>query len=258
MAVPKRVVERISKKLKNYQSILASAKERDINEADTVTIIKDLLEDLFGYDKYSDITSEYAIRGTYCDLAIKVKNRLLLLIEVKAIGLDLKDKHTKQSVDYAANEGCEWVALTNGIEWLIYKIKFAQPIDKEIVLSFNLLEMNHRKTDDIESLYLLSKEGRGNSSLKEFHAQRQAVSRYLIAAAIMGDSVLKEIRKELKKLNPKVRLEIGDIAPVVKQEVLKRDLVDGDKAMDAVKKLNRASARTTRKAEPPPPPEVQG
>lgn len=61
--------------------------------------------------------SEHAIRGTYCDLAVRIDGKLAFLLEVKAVGLDLKDQHVKQSVDYAANQGCEWVVLTNGIEW---------------------------------------------------------------------------------------------------------------------------------------------
>ena len=61
------------------QPILASAKARDVGEADTVTVIKDMLADVFGYDKYTDVTSEHAIRGTFCDLAIKVDGHLQTL-----------------------------------------------------------------------------------------------------------------------------------------------------------------------------------
>ena len=98
--VPKKVVDRIVAGLKRFQPILASAKARDVGESDTVTIIVDMLAEIFGYDKYSEITSEYAIRGTYCDLAIKLEGTLQTLIEVKAIGIDLKDAHVKQAVDY--------------------------------------------------------------------------------------------------------------------------------------------------------------
>ena len=39
-SVPKKVAERLVAGLKLYQSILAAAKARDVNEADTVTIVK--------------------------------------------------------------------------------------------------------------------------------------------------------------------------------------------------------------------------
>src|SRR5690606_26386826 len=113
------------------QPILAAVKSRDIGEADTVTIVKDLLADVFGYDKYAELTSEYSIRGTFCDLATKIDGALQTLIEVKAIGLELKDHHVKQAIDYAANQGVDWVLLTNGVQWRVYHVIFAKPIGQE-------------------------------------------------------------------------------------------------------------------------------
>jgi hypothetical protein len=31
-------------------------------------IVSDMLADVFGYDKYNEITRELCVRGTYCDL----------------------------------------------------------------------------------------------------------------------------------------------------------------------------------------------
>jgi hypothetical protein len=55
-AISKRVVDRLVAGIKRYQPILADAKARDVGEADTVTITKDMLADVFGYDKYSEVT----------------------------------------------------------------------------------------------------------------------------------------------------------------------------------------------------------
>ena len=128
-SIPKKVAERLVIGIKRFQPILAAARARDVGEADTVTIIKDMLSDVFGYDKYSELTSEFSIRGTYCDLATKIDGVLQTLIEVKAIGLDLKDQHVKQGIDYAANQGVDWVLLTNGMCWRVYRLTFAKPID---------------------------------------------------------------------------------------------------------------------------------
>jgi hypothetical protein len=86
--VPARVASRLQAGIKRFQPILASAKARDVGESDTVIIITDMLSDIFGYDKYSEITSECSIRGTWCDLGIKIDGAFQYLIEVKAIGLD--------------------------------------------------------------------------------------------------------------------------------------------------------------------------
>ena len=80
MAVPSRVLSRLVSGLKKFQPILENAKTRDVNESDTVTILVDILQDVFGYDKYTDITSEHAIRGTFFDLAIKHVGNLIILI----------------------------------------------------------------------------------------------------------------------------------------------------------------------------------
>jgi hypothetical protein len=171
-SVPKRISERIVAGIKKYQPILAAAKARDVGEADTVTIIKDILSDVFGYDKYSEITSEFSIRGTYCDLAIKLDNKLATLIEAKAIGLELKEQHVKQAVDYAANQGIDWVLLTNGVTWRVYHLIFAKPIEQELVLEFDTTNLSSRSEKDIETLFLLCKEGWQKSAIGEYHTQR--------------------------------------------------------------------------------------
>ena len=84
-SMPKKVAERLSAAIKRFQPIIASAQARDLNESDTVTVVTDMLADVFGYDKYPEVTSEHAIRGTYCDLAIRLDGTLQLHIEVKAV-----------------------------------------------------------------------------------------------------------------------------------------------------------------------------
>ncbi len=108
--IPAVAAKRLSASVPKFRKILSRAKERDVNESDTVTIITDMLEEVFGFDKYSDITREFGIQGTYCDLAIKSGKKIQYLIEVKAIGLDLRESHLRQAVNYASHEGIKWVA----------------------------------------------------------------------------------------------------------------------------------------------------
>jgi len=246
--VPKRVAERISAGIKRYQPILAAARTRDVGEADTVTIIKDLLAEIFGYDKYSEVTSEHAIRGTYCDLAICIDGTLQFLIEVKAVGIDLKDAHVKQAVDYAANQGVDWVLLTNGITWRVYRIVFAKPIDQELVLELDFCALNHRTASDIESLFLWCKEGLSGSALSEYQNQRQALSRFFLGQMVLSDSVVDVIRRELRRVSPDVRITSEQIREVLANEVIKRDVMEGDKAEDAKKRIARAARKSLRQA----------
>src|SRR5271155_1404361 len=159
MSLSNKVADRLIAGIKHFQPILADAKARDDGEANTVTIIKDMLADVFGYDKYSEVTSEHAIKGTYCDLAIKIENAIQTLIEVKAIGIELKEAHVKQAVDYAANQGVNWVLLTNGVTWRIYRVTFDKPIGQDLVVELDFLSLKPKS--DYETLYLWCKEAWG-------------------------------------------------------------------------------------------------
>ncbi len=242
--VPTKVSERIIAGIKRFQPILTSAKSRDVGESDTVTIIVDMLADVFGYDKYSEITSEHAIRGTFCDLATKIDGVLQLLIEVKAIGLDLKEAHVKQAIDYAANQGVEWVVLTNGVTWRVYRVTFAKPIGQELVIDIDFCSLNSRNAKDVESIFLLCKEGWIKSVLGEFHTQKQALSRFFLGALLVSDPVLQLLRRELRRLSPDVRVETDEILSVLTAEVIKRDVTEGDQAKDAAKKIAKVAAKT--------------
>lgn len=246
--IPKKAAERIVAGLKRFQPILAAAKARDVGESDTVTIVTDMLAEIFGYDKYSEITSEYAIRGTFCDLAIKLDGVLQTLIEVKAIGLDLKDAHVKQAVDYAANQGVDWVLLTNGITWRVYRLIFAKPIDNELVIEIDFCSLNSRSQTDVDLLYLWCKEGWQRSVLGDFHTQKQALSRFFIGAMMLSQPVLEVIRRELKRVSPDVRIEVDQIRAVLAAEVIKRDVLEGDKADEAKKKIAKAAGTALRTA----------
>ena len=242
-----KVAERIAFGLKRFQPILESARTRDVNESDTVVIVTDMLQEVFGYNKYAEITSEHAIRGTYCDLAIKVDGKLTLLIEVKAIGLDLKSNHVKQAVDYAANQGCEWVLLTNGVCWQAFRISFEKPIDHELVVDIDLLKLSPRKDADIELLWVISRDGCKKDGLDSYHSQRAALSRFTLGALLQTESILDVLRRELRRVSPDAKIETDDIKNVLVAEVVKREVLEGDKAAAAKRLVARAASRALRK-----------
>jgi len=237
--IPTKVQARFVAGIRKFQPILNAAKTKDINESDTVVIITDMLTEIFGFDKYSEITSEYAIKKTFCDLAIKINGKLRFLIEAKAIGLDLKDDYIRQAIDYGANEGVDWVILSNGCLWRVYKISFAKPIDKELVYEIDFLKLNQKKQTDLDMLYCISKEGLGKSILEEYHLQKQALSRFFIAQIVLTDGVIESIKKALKKVSPDAKIANEEIKQVLLNEVLKREVLEGEKVEEAKKKVNK-------------------
>lgn len=153
----------------------------------------------------------------------------------------MKDDHIKQAIDYGANAGIEWVILTNGINWQIYRITFAKPIDKELVYELNLTAINVKNENHLEPIYYLCKEALGKSLLDEYHSQKQALSKYYIGQMLLTETVLDVIKRELKRLTPGVRIENEEIEEVLKADIIKRDVLEGDKATEAKKKIQKAS-----------------
>jgi predicted type IV restriction endonuclease len=246
MAIPNRVRERVAQNLKGLLPILQQQRARDVSEADTVTLVKDMLADVFGYDKYSELTSEYCIRGKYCDLAVKLNEKPAQLIEVKSIGSTLEDRHVQQAVDYASNEGVEWVLLTNAITWRLYQVIFAKPIDKRLLAEVDVTAVDLRKDDTFEALYLLTKEGFIKGAHIELRDRQDATSRFTIAALLLeNDNVRQAIRRELRRVVD-VLVDEADIIKVLRDEVIKRDVVEGPEAESAARRVNRTEVRALR------------
>ncbi|MCU0689497.1 MAG: type I restriction enzyme HsdR N-terminal domain-containing protein [Phycisphaerales bacterium] len=242
MSIPKRVADRLSSGLKGFQQILSAQKARDVSEADTVTVIKDVLSNLFGYDKYAELTSEHAIRGSYCDLAVKLDGKLAFLIEVKAIGLELKENHVKQAIDYAANQGCEWVVLTNGIVWRLFHVIFKKPVDKHEVAELDLLQCSMRTESDIEKLYVFTREGFTKSAMADYRDRKDATSRYMLAAIVLNsEPVLGAIRREIRRVS-NIAVDDETIVKMFREQVIKREALDGEHAESAARRVNRVSA----------------
>jgi hypothetical protein len=246
--IPQKVADRIAAGIKKFQPILTAAQAHEANEADTVKIITDMLSEIFGYDKYSEITSEKAIRGTFCDLAIKVNDVTQSLIEAKAIYQDLKEGFVKQAVDYASNDkdGIDWVVLTNGVIWRVYKVIYSKPVDHELVVEIKFLELDHRNSDDVEMLFLYTKESWSKSALSDFYEKKQALSRFTIGAVLLTESVLTVLKRELKRISPDIKIDADQIRSVLEQEVLKREVVECDKADEARKRIAKAANKSLR------------
>lgn len=237
--IPTAVIKRFKSAVPKFKKILTKAKERDVNESDTVTIITDMLEEVFGFDKYSEITKEYAIQGTYCDLAIKIGKRIEYLIEVKAIGLDLNDRHLKQAVNYASREGIKWVVLTNGIKWKIHRVTLENKVKNEELCSFDFIEINHKQAEQQDLLFLLCKRGVQKDLIDDYYEYRQSVNRYTIGALLLTESVTSVIRRELRKLKSGKKVNNEEIKNIIRDEVIKREVLESEASIETNKQLSK-------------------
>jgi hypothetical protein len=189
---------------------------------------------------------------------VRLEGKVRFLIEVKSAGLDLKDNHITQALNYGANQGIEWVVLTNAVDWRVYSVIFGQPVSHEEVTSFNFTTVSASKEDDLEALFILAREGIASDAINDFHQRVMLLNRFTIAQVIKGDVVLQAIRREMRRIFPDIKVEAELIAQILENDVLKREVIDGDRAKDAAlrvkkaqQKLSRAAAKQSLKSEIP-------
>lgn len=124
-----------------------------------------------------------------------------------------------------------------------------------MVLELDFLSLKPKS--DFGEFYLWCKEAWGESSaLDEFEARKQALSRFLIGAVILSDTVLDVIRRELRrvsqlsKASAEVRIDTEQIEKVLIEEVIKREVLEGAKADEASRKVAKAVGKLLKKPTP--------
>lgn len=205
-----------------------------------------MLSDIFGYDKYAELTSEQQIRGTFCDLAIRVEGKVYYLAEIKSAGTNLNDNHLRQAVNYGAHHGIEWILLTNAIEWRVYRIKFGQPIDWSEVYHFDMCSLSGRSGDDLAKLFMLCRESISSDSLADYHRQMQILNRYTVAELLQSEPMVSALRREMRRLFDGIKVTEDELRAILTNDVIKRDALDGEQpkaAKTAVKRATNALAK---------------
>lgn len=74
---------------------------------------------------------------------------------------------------------------------------------------------------------------------------------------LQTDAVLDVIRRELRRVSPDVRIDSSQIREVLVNEVIKREVLEGDKADEARKRVAKAANKALRAAPPKPAKQVK-
>jgi hypothetical protein len=150
-------------------------------------------------------------------------------------------------IDYAANEGIEWVVLTNGALWRIYKVHFGKPIEKILVSELDAITTNVRNPEVIECFGNLSREGFSKGTMAELLLHKQVTNKFTVSAVLQTDFILEVLRREIRRMSSGVKVEVEYLRSLLRDEVLKRDLVDSDEAKAASQNIKRLQRAATRK-----------
>jgi len=213
-------------KLKKYAQVFRDAKDRNVNESDTVMYLVRFFEDVLGYDSLTgEISKEVSIKDRYCDFGIKLKGEFKFLVEVKASSNKaLRVKDIEQAENYGSRMGIKWVLLTNGIEWQLYHLSFSESdgIAHDMIFNVNLVENADIDPEKVwNSLGLLEKESIQKGELEDFLSHKKALSPQSLIKTLFMEDVLTVIRRELNR-NGEVRLDINDVVSAIK-DVLSKD-----------------------------------
>jgi predicted type IV restriction endonuclease len=185
--------ERMKAAIKKFNKPLADLVARDANEGDTRLLVTDMLCEGFGFDKYSELTTEYRVKGEFADYGIRIDKDLIGFLEVKRVNTKLAAKHLRQVESYAVNEGVEWVILTSGVMWQVYHITGGLPIIVDLALEVDLLGENttHQKAN---KLYYLTKESMKRRQMDDLWKAKKATSPTSLAKVLCSQNVAAAIR----------------------------------------------------------------
>lgn len=184
--------------LKNYKKKYIQDKYLELDESATRLMINSFLTEVLGYAELDEIKTEYSIKGTYADYVIQLDKKQHIVIEVKAIQIDLSENHIRQSISYAANEGIDWVLLTNGRQWMLFRVIFEKPIKNALVFKFDLSNEDDFKKASTTMEYLTKKCVEKND-LEEYWNRYIVIDPKNLCMQLYEPEVLKLLKRTLKK-----------------------------------------------------------
>lgn len=230
----------IRRALKKMQPVMLEAQQANLNEADTVQRLVIFFEQVLGYDPLTEISREAQVKAKYVDIALKIDGSVKLLVEAKAAGMDLRDRHIEQAKNYAAESNIRWVVLTNGIVWSLYHLTFEEGIEYERMFLADLA------TDDLdgaaEKLSLLHRGSVAKGKHEEFWKLHSALDPASLGKVIYSESVLRLIRRALRKREG-ILVDEEDLAAAIHAML----------SPEAREKIGPARVRRARSARPPKP-----
>ncbi len=240
-----KALERVAKGLRKYKAVAQKARANSAQESDTRMIVSSFISDALGWDAFDNLTGEFRIKGAYADFVLRKDGKHFMIIEVKAVSASLNDKHLYQAVSYAANQGVEWVILTNGAEWRLYRVLFNKPVEHELLFEVSLLDESMKPKTKAELLYLLTPEAQRKDELEAYYQRTRAVSGANIARLLLTESVLTRLRAEIKA-ESNYRLDLVELSQILLSCVIRQE-VQGDGTDKQLKRVQRAAKAAPRK-----------
>lgn len=203
--------------LKEYKRRYLRKEFSSLDESATRIMTNSFLSELLGYEELVEIKTEYRIRSEYADYVIQLKRKKHFVVEVKSIELDINEKHLRQSLSYAANEGIDWILLLNGREVQLYRVNFGKPVTTTLIYKLDLLNKEDFKKAPA-LLWYLSKKAVEKGELEDFWKRTTALNPSNLAKVLYSEEVVKRLRNDLKEATG-IYFQIEDVAESLLQVI---------------------------------------
>lgn len=201
--------QRIRDAIRGYTRPLVDLIAGDANETETRLLVTDFVCDVLGYDRTHDLTTEHRPHGEYTDFGLRIDGRLAALVEVKRCTTRLNVRHLRQAETYAVEAGVEWLILSNGQIWQIWRRtspsstsgsrpRLASRKQLDLTLEVDLLN-NDSPSVKADGLFYLAKESLRRHQIDDLWRAKTATSPRALGEVLVSDAVLDEIRKELRR-----------------------------------------------------------
>lgn len=191
----------LEKRIREYRKKYLTKKQNfDVNESATRIMVNYFLTDVLQYEELEEIKTEYNIAGEYADYVIQLKRKKHFVIEVKSIEIDLNERHLRQSLLYAANEGIDWILLFNGKQIQLYRVLFSKPISSHKVFDLDLTELSVMKKAS-EEMISLTKQSVIKGELEAYWKRFDALTPLSLTKTIYTEDVIRAIRLKIKKIS---------------------------------------------------------
>ena len=89
--------------------------------------------------------------------------------------------------------------------------------------------------------------GKTKTSLDDYYLQKQILSRFFIGQVILTDNVIDTIRKLIKRISPEAKVINEEIKEILLSEILKREVLEGEKVEEARKRIFKSLKASTKK-----------
>lgn len=192
----------------------------------------DVLRQVLDYPN-EDIDTEYSALGQKIDIVLKNDGKVFMVIECKQMKSKLGTNVVNQGVNYATSKSADWVVVTNGHVWRLYRVIPVKGTDPLAVRVFDisLLDADGVSEADVENFYMLTKRAIFKGETEKMYHEVECLSHQSMVSAITSQTVVKSLRRALlqsykKSSGQRLKFELEDVATRLRELLLPQDLSD--------------------------------